>query len=185
LLLAERPDRLLSTIRSRCQRVRFGPLPVEVTDRILEGASVPSEARKAAVALADGRADRALELASEAKAEQMVELARRIHAATVQNRLDVLLDLSEELAKRDDLPLILETLTRLYRDLSAKLLGCLEQQRFGFDLGEYESQGSNKAMSARSAAQRVSLIQRAADAIERNANRQITLDALLFELAGS
>ena len=36
VLLAERPDRLLATIRSRCQRVRFGRLPDETLARILE-----------------------------------------------------------------------------------------------------------------------------------------------------
>lgn len=182
LLLSERPDRLLPTIRSRCQRLRFGPLTAEVIDRILEGASVPFAARKAAAALADGRADRALDLAGEAKAERLIELARRIHEATRQDQPAALLDLSEELAKSDDLPLVLETLTRFYRDLTARLLGCLEQ-RFGFDLGEVDTNGRKSALSARKSAARVGLIQRAGDAIERNANRQITLDALLFELA--
>ncbi|MET0386942.1 MAG: AAA family ATPase, partial [Polyangiales bacterium] len=35
LLLSERPDRLLPTIRSRCQRVRFRPLGAAALERIL------------------------------------------------------------------------------------------------------------------------------------------------------
>ncbi|MCA9610760.1 MAG: AAA family ATPase, partial [Myxococcales bacterium] len=63
VLTSERPDRLLPTIRSRGQRVRFGRLPADVLDRILAARDVPDEARGPAVALADGRADRAIALA--------------------------------------------------------------------------------------------------------------------------
>jgi DNA polymerase III subunit delta' len=183
LLLSERPDRLLPTIRSRCQRLRFGPLPAEVIDRILLAASVAEPARKAAAVLADGRADRALELAGEGKAERMLEMSRRIHRVTAAQKFADMLDLSEELAKSDDLALILETLTRCYRELTAHLLGCAEHC-FGMELGELGTSPGRRALGAGDCAERVGLIQRAGEAMERNANRQITLDALLFELAG-
>ena len=40
VLISERPDRLLLTIRSRCQRVRFGRLPELVLSELLEGQGV-------------------------------------------------------------------------------------------------------------------------------------------------
>ncbi|MFW6067439.1 MAG: AAA family ATPase, partial [Myxococcota bacterium] len=56
VLTSERPDRLLPTIRSRCQRLRFHRLPRDVLDRILESHGVEAPRREEAVALAGGRA---------------------------------------------------------------------------------------------------------------------------------
>lgn len=180
-LLAERPDRLLPTIRSRCQRVRFRPLPATVIDGILQAEGVAEKARRAAIALADGRADRALELAREGKAERMLALATRIDAAVRKEEPVELLDLSEELAHNQDLMLILETLTGFYRDQAADALGLPR------DYSPIEPDASKPAplsdkTSVGEATERVRLIQHTRDAIERNANRQIALDALLFQL---
>lgn len=49
ILVSAAPTSLLPTIRSRCQEVRFGPLPDEVlADVLVEGGIGPEEARRAA-----------------------------------------------------------------------------------------------------------------------------------------
>jgi DNA polymerase-3 subunit delta' len=73
LLLTDRPEEVLPTISSRCQHVRFDPLPPELIADRLEGelgSSAPEQAgaerTRAYARLALGDARRARELASEA-----------------------------------------------------------------------------------------------------------------------
>ena len=155
--------------------------PSQLVILILEAEAIPAQARRAAAALAEGRADRAIELARDGKAEQMLDLARHIDAVTKAGKAAEILDLGEELARSNDLSLTLETLARLYRDQAAATLGLSERVR-AFDSPAGETGADRGGPSAREAAERVSLVQRAGDSLERNANRQIALDALLFQL---
>ena len=63
ILTSSRPRALLPTVRSRCQEIRFEPLSAEHVRAILEGRpGLDQEDVAAAVRLADGSADRALQL---------------------------------------------------------------------------------------------------------------------------
>jgi DNA polymerase-3 subunit delta' len=64
LLLSDRLGEVLPTIVSRCQLVRFDPLPAEEIERRLEGQGLTGPAVGAAARLALGDAGRALALAS-------------------------------------------------------------------------------------------------------------------------
>jgi thioredoxin-like negative regulator of GroEL len=56
ILIAERPDELLPTIRSRCQSVRFSPLAISDVAQLLvsQNAAPDLQAAQAAAALAEG-----------------------------------------------------------------------------------------------------------------------------------
>ncbi len=181
VLLAERPDRLLTTIRSRCQRVRFNRLPSNVIDSILTNQGVPESVRQVAKSLACGRADRAIELCEGDKAEQMLEVALRIDATVESGKPGELIDLGDELARNAELTLILETLALFYRDVSASRLG-LEPNALSFAHRADRVQKRSATIEARDAANRVDLIYRTCENIERNANRELSIDALLFDL---
>ena len=86
VLLSERPESLLATIRSRCQRLRFGHLPELVLAHVLEQQGVPEAQHEAAIALADGRADRALTLAKDGSATNLIERDLQIRVARHQLR---------------------------------------------------------------------------------------------------
>lgn len=62
LLVAANPERLLPTIVSRCQSIRFGPLSPEDVARVLKAQEVPAAEALALSALADGRPGEALRL---------------------------------------------------------------------------------------------------------------------------
>jgi DNA polymerase-3 subunit delta' len=62
VLVASAPDSLLPTIRSRCLRLPFAPLPDELVAGRLEAAGRPAEEARLAAALAGGSLGRALEL---------------------------------------------------------------------------------------------------------------------------
>ena len=181
MLLAERPERLLPTIRSRCQRLRFGRLPPLVLERVLRAAGVAEAALATAITLADGQADRALALAEEGEGDGILERALNIDAALETNRPGSITALAEELARMDDLPMALETLCTYYRDVAAAALG-LPDSELAFSRIADRVRKRSSTLSPAGAAARVELIRRTTDTFERNANKQLALDALLFRL---
>jgi DNA polymerase-3 subunit delta' len=181
VLLSERPDRLLVTIRSRCQRIRFSRLPPLVLEHVLEREAVPSEQWETALALADGRADRALTMAKEGFANQLLEQALRIDKCIERGEPGRLVELSEELVKRDDLPLILETLVIFYRDVAACALH-VEPHQWFFRAQKQAIDACAQNLGPGRAAARAQKLAELPELLQRNANLQIALDHLLLEL---
>lgn len=182
ILLSERPDRLLPTIRSRCQRLRFRPLPAAVLNGILERHGIPEQARAAAIALSQGSADRALALASDDQAERLLSLALRIDEAVAAARPGDLLDLAAELAQSEQLELQLSTLALFYRDV-AQLSLRDDAATLSFPHQTALLRERADRLGARAAAERVAAIAETNDALDRNANAETALDALLFGFA--
>jgi DNA polymerase III subunit delta' len=182
VLLAERPDRLLTTIRSRAQSVRFTALSTSLVRDILQRHDVPADAQPAAIALAQGRADVALRLAEDHRAERLLEVALRIDDAVHERRVGVVLDLAEDLASSDDRTLLLDTLALFYRDVaSLALLGPDAQLSFPQRTSLIETRA--QALGAQRAARRVQRIDEAREALGRNANPEVAMDAMLFSLS--
>jgi DNA polymerase-3 subunit delta' len=181
VLLSERPDRLLPTIRSRCQRLRFNRLSTEIVEGILESNGISGPALRVAAALAGGRADRALQFAEDDRGEQLFGLARHIDATLDRSEPGPLLDLAEELARDDDLALVLETLAMFYRDVAAAGFGVPTGELLFSHQSDTVCTRADRLGSGR-AAKRVDLIFRTCENLERNANPEIALDAMLFEL---
>ena len=182
ILLAERPDRLLDTIRSRCQRVRFGRLAPGILEHVLDDAGIAAEIAAAAIALADGRADRALALSEQGVAQDLLNAAMRVDAQITQGSPGRLMALSEELARGDELQSTLQTLVTFYRDVAVAGLG-MRPEQLSFRMAAQEIRERARTMSPAQAAERVQKLGELGEALERNANPQIALDALLLELA--
>lgn len=181
VLTSERPESLLPTIRSRCQRVRFGRLPDAVLRRILDNRGVLETSIPAAIALSAGRADIALALGKEDAVQELTELAFSIDAAVARSGPGTLVDLAETLMRRDDLDLALLAMQYLYRDLAMVALGT-EVERLTFPERIDQVRARASVVGAGPAAKRVSLIHQCVDSMRQNANRQVALDALLFGL---
>jgi DNA polymerase-3 subunit delta' len=181
ILTSERPDSLLPTIRSRCQRIRFGRLPDGVLRRILESEEVPSDLIGPAIALSAGRADVALALAQQGMVDELTWLVLSIDDAVRGAGPGTLVNLAEQLAQRDDLELALLTLQTFYRDLSVRALG-LPESGSAFADHAADLDGRAGSIGPGVAAARVSLIHDYARSMQQNANRQAALDALLFGL---
>lgn len=181
VLLSERPDRLLPTIRSRCQRLRFGRLPPEVLRDILAAHEVPEELRDAAVALADGRADVALRLSHENAAEQLLELALRVDDAVGGSRPGPLVSAAEELAKHEQPLLALDALSLFYRDVAVSAAG-LPDDHLRFRHRADVIHARAQRLSPRTAAERVALIDQVLADLEANAQPQMAMDALVHRM---
>ncbi len=181
VLLASRPDQLLQTIRSRCQRVRFQRLPDRTLRQILEEGGVPEAEREAACALADGRADLALRFAVDGAGKRLLDLALRVDRVVEDGRGGMQLELAEELARLDDRALVLDTLATLYRDIAAAASG-LDDDALRFRLEAARIRERATQLGAGRAAARAGAIRDAARAIDANASAQLVLEALLLTL---
>lgn len=181
ILTSERPESLLPTIRSRCQRIRFGRLPQAVLRNILMSEGVPEASIAPAIALSAGRADVALALASDGGVDALSDLVFSVDDAVRGSGPGVLVELAEHLARRDDLELALLTLQSFYRDLAVTSLG-LPPKELAFSTRAEELRERAAPLSPSSAAARVSLIHNCVRAMHKNANKQVALDSLLFGL---
>ncbi|MDB4990843.1 MAG: polymerase delta prime subunit [Myxococcaceae bacterium] len=182
VLLSDRPQQLLQTIRSRCQRVRFGPLPALVIEHVLEEHGIAAALRGPANALSEGSADRALLLAKDGFAKELLERALRIDRTLALRDTGRLIELSEELAKSDDLTLVLQTLAAVYRDVAVHGLGLSgDKLRFQSERAQIEERA--KELRPQHAAARVKSLAELPELLSRNANPQIALDNLLVQLS--
>jgi DNA polymerase III subunit delta' len=80
ILLTDAPGRVLETVVSRCQLVRFDPLPPERIAAALVAEGVTPELAEASARLSLGSAARARELASEEGGELRAEVSRLVQA---------------------------------------------------------------------------------------------------------
>lgn len=177
VLCASQPERLLPTIRSRSQRVRFQRLPDLTLGQILEEANVIAKEREAAIALADGRADLALALSKEGYAGTLVDLALRIDEVIESGRPGAMAELADEVSKRGDLDRVLDTLGTLYRDIACIAL------RLGDDALVLRSRAPElraraATLDATRAAARCASLRAVFDDLDKNGNPQILLDSL-------
>jgi len=137
-------------------------VPAVVGD-ILRNAGAPEDAINPSIALSAGRADVALALAREGAVRELTALVATIDEAVRGGGPGNMVELAEQLARRDDLELALLTLQTFYRNNAVSALEA-------------------DAAEASAAAARVSLIHQCATSMQQNANRQVALDALLFGL---
>ena len=79
ILITEFPGMLLPTIRSRCQRVRFGTLrPQTVTELLRRERDLPQEVAEGVAGIAQGQMSRALDLVDSDKRAIALDLSRRL-----------------------------------------------------------------------------------------------------------
>jgi DNA polymerase III subunit delta' len=126
VLVTAAPDRLLPTIRSRTQRVRFVPVPATVLEQIALGRGAPRDRAETAAALAGGSVAALGEiLAGEAEATlwQVVADLRSAAAASDMGPLFTAAAAVGDKEGKEQLPAALALLGRFYRDALAAAAG--------------------------------------------------------------
>lgn len=181
VLTATNPKRLLPTIRSRCQSVRFLRLPERLLTSIaLDAGANDAIARRAAL-LCGGRADVCLALALDGRADELIELALYVDESAGSKSPGVLLDAAERLSKFDDLHLALDTLSYFYRDLTRVALGADSDSLLFSEIGDRLVRRATEVGAAEASA-RVAKIQGARQRFRENGNKQLVLESLVFRL---
>lgn len=174
ILLAERPDRLLVTIRSRCQRARFGALSSEVLRQILTREGAATDFHDAAVALAAGSADRALGLAKEGGANELFARAAKIANAILAGRPGEMTRVAEEVSKGDDFRGALAALAAFYRDVAAVAVGA-PSSTLAFRSQARQLAEHAQRISAAKASDVCEALRELDEQLEHNANKDLGL----------
>lgn len=144
VLCTSAPDRLLPTIRSRTQRIRFRSIDAAALLDLARARGVPAAQAEMAVALADGSAARMLDVATagedDGPAQALAELRAAITTPGVAGIFDLAAGLANQKEKdkdkdkdgdkergnREGVPRLLGLLAGLYRDALAIAAGAPE-----------------------------------------------------------
>jgi DNA polymerase-3 subunit delta' len=174
LLVSSNPEALLATVRSRCQRLQFAPLPTDTVVEILTAAlEIDAAAARELASLAEGSPGRAQILqaclAGESRAAWRQQLAGLEQARYVR-----LARMASELSSPEtQLAVKLEMLLSDFRDETVRSVSA----------GAFET-SPGAALRLRVLRQRADAVAAAWSLIRRgNPNRQLLLDALLLRLA--
>ncbi len=183
ILLAANVDFMLPTITSRCQRITFNPLPSErIAEVVRSRLGLEREEAHILASLADGSLGNAL--------QTDLDFVHRGRREIIGKIIDLpsygpeqILGLAEEMAKgNDDLPMLLTMIHTWYRDLLSYKERGNGAQLINIDLS-HDIHKAAPGTDTPSLIHRMEVIQGALWNLERNANRQITLEAMLLDLA--
>lgn len=180
VLITAAPDRLLPTLRSRCARLGFGPLPhALVKEQIQARRELSPEVAEAVAALADGSLERALALDAEHLADRR-GLIERFEAVTPDDLRTVLRFAEEAGSDREEAEATLALLTVWVRDVAVARAG-------GSSLFHPELRPLAEAVAARldddALHRRFRLLDEAGVAIrQRNAAPRLQLERMLLEM---
>jgi len=182
-LISAAPTDLLPTIRSRCQEVRFGPVPeAELTDLLEAGGLDPAEAQRTAElgAAGVGQARRWAERFPRRMQDEVLEktwacLPSAGGALTWAEQLAKMLAPERGQPDRDRTPLVLLLLgtwaRRLATDGGPARAGAQDELWPG-----------QRAVPRGAALDLYAAVARAQDALDHNANLRLTLEAMLLRM---
>jgi DNA polymerase III subunit delta' len=176
ILLSARPDLLLSTIRSRTQRLRFAPLPTSVVAGLLLARGVPSERSEAVARLSRGSMALAAMLADPDESEAREAFAARALSAVGAANLSPALELAEETKKEKN-------------GLDSRLLALAAMLADSAVARVRQREGAENALPhlsldgrAEADAERYRLALDAVDQLEGNASAQFVVESMLARM---
>jgi DNA polymerase-3 subunit delta' len=181
ILLTTNTGAVLPTILSRCQRLSFSPLSSGLIEEYLGETGVPAEAAKVAASLAGGSMKTALEISGEDTLRKRGHILEKI-AALSPKEISPLFSLAEELGSdRDGAIEVLDLLTVFWRDV-------LLIQSGGMDPANSDLLPLLNKEVARSTPEKtmekIELVSRSRQALQRNVNPRLSMEVLLMGLAG-
>ncbi|MDA8125983.1 MAG: DNA polymerase III subunit delta' [Deltaproteobacteria bacterium] len=183
LLTTSRPHALPMTILSRCQHLRFAPLPQEEVARYLvEKEAIPAEKAAILAASSGGSIGKALEMNQEdtlAQRNGILEYLATDDPADLLRRLSFAGRLGEE---REEILERLQILRTCYRDaLVFRETG--EAKRLIFRDREEVPRTLAGRLTGRLLLSNIAAVEGAIGAIEQNANKTLTLETMVVKLA--
>jgi DNA polymerase-3 subunit delta' len=186
VLVTSRPDLLLPTVRSRCQRVRFGPLsPADVARLLMRDHGFAENDAHAAAALAEGSLARALEGDTdtyvEARAAAVSMLGTVAQASNPMQRLAAARALGRDKVDRDELGRRLRLVSSVLRDLGVLQAHAGDRSLAHGDL-KPALQRLLPAFEGDRAVRAFSAVEKALEALDRNASPKIVADWLAFQV---
>jgi DNA polymerase-3 subunit delta' len=183
ILLSAQPNRLLETIRSRCQPLPFTRHPNSRIQAELEKQlGIGSTESHVLAALSEGSFKKAFGKDRELYLEQRRELLKTLTGLSSGSILPIL-DFAEKLsADKTILPDILEIFQAFYRDVLMTLHGRSDEELVNLDLRDKVHRVSGYESVATVLTKLDALIE-VRRQLDRNVNRQLAMEVLLLKLA--
>jgi DNA polymerase-3 subunit delta' len=180
MLIASAPDKLLPTIRSRCSRLHFGPLPESfVAQKVLAERKLEEETARLVAVMAGGSLSRALELDVDALAKRR-EIISGFEALNYSDARTLLAFANTWGGSREDAEGALGILSLWTRDVAvAKAGGTSLANR---DLAELAAKACAQ-LSEAGIQRKHRLIGQAQVAIGRNGGARLQLERMLIEMS--
>jgi len=184
VLVSSKPAELLPTVRSRCRRIRFGPVPTEAVARLLtERQRIPREKAAVLAGMAGGSIGRALQM----ERTHFTDLRERI-ASVLATRGAIgiagLLELSEKLSADKETAIeAIDLAASWVRDLMVQRIGADPPSFVNVDSLDRIAETAQHHKSGELLAAYDELV-RAAELIEAdiNANRNLVMDVMLLKI---
>src|SRR2546426_5200726 len=187
ILTTSNPSALLATIRSRCQIIRFAPVPAPEIEQFLnQRKTLTGTDAKLLARTAQGSIGRALSEDIDDYRERRASMLAVLKALTISGDRVQLLRSAEELATakdRGEYEQTLDVLEILIRDAWALVLGRSQETIINNDLLD-DLKKIAAELKSEQAASWLSQIKELRAALIVNINRRIASDALMLAMAG-
>jgi DNA polymerase-3 subunit delta' len=181
ILIAPDRDSVLPTISSRCQVLRFSPLPRQFVEKILVREGIARQDASLLAAMAKGSIKKAIAYHSTGALEELAQEFEPL-SSLHEYGMGQLLDLAQRWGRnRQDALGLLEFLAQWYRDMLIIAEGAPEDQVIHIaHLNELKKVAGRIGGPGLSAI--IESVEDAREAIEGNTNVQLTLDTLLLRV---
>ena len=185
VLVTARPDMLLPTVRSRCQRLRFGRLNAgEIADLLMQRHGYSESNARVTAAAADGSLGHALAAGTDALVDARKAASRVLQETArgdAKRRRDSAKELAGKTAGREELAVRLRAVASLVRDLGLLVSRADETMLANADL-KSELERIRAVFDGNRVVRAFSAVIRALDALDRNASPKVVADWLVFQL---
>ena len=185
-LITSRPDALLPTILSRCQTIRFAPIPPEeIENHLLETKKFSPDDAQLLAKLSAGSIGHALSMDLEKFRPQRETMLKVLESLLIKQDRAVLLRVAEEMndaKNKDNYNALLEILESLIHDVWKLSLGGNDENIVHGDIKTHLKKLAENAASKRLASWLVE-IETMRENFNVNLNRKIATDALFMQMA--
>lgn len=182
VLVTSAPDRLLPTIRSRTQRVRFVPVKAATLVEIAVRRSIDRPRAETAAALAGGSVARLLDLLGTEGDQEVWNAVTELRAAAAKKDIGAIFDAASAYSDKEGkekLPEVLTLLGLFYRDALAEAVGAGDLVLLRERADELRSVAATRLPSLRRA---LAAVADADAALAANVNPAIAIERLLLEM---
>ena len=185
ILLTSHPEKLLSTILSRCQRLPFGRLTKQqIANALTEQLSLNMTDAKILAALSEGSFKKALGKNQELFLEKRRKLIQSLSALSAGSIIPTF-SLADELeGEKEILSDILDIFQTFYRDLLLLKHGRSEEELVNLDLLEILHRESQLFTTA-SLMLKLKALESARFHLQRNVNPRLALEVMLMRIAAA
>jgi len=185
ILLSGQPEKLLTTIRSRCQRLPFRRLAKAQLEKVLSSRLDFSATQIAILAaLSDGSFKKALGNKQDLYLEKRRALIQTLSGLSPGSNIPTLVLAEELAADKDNLDDYLDVFQAFFRDIMLLQYGRPETDLVNQDLRELLHQEADR-FSELSLQKKLQALASARYHLQRNVNRQLAMEVMLLDITAA